>query len=412
MSGAGRVAQQPWMTRGLALGRVVVSALSLLAYVVLNAFAPELRGDQTGSANVLSKSGVGFAGLKILLDASGETTLIDRGEKTAERSGYSLTILTPEIFGTTAKDLADAARAKGPHLIVLPKWFVTTDPVHPGWALKLDALDAKAIGTLFDELSKGTKIARRKGVAKVSLAWSDLPEQPPASSAPIRVDTLQTVSGKNWQPVLADEKGQAVIAQLRGTAIYVLADPDLLNTQGVHDPRVARLATLIVDYLRDEDGPIAFDVTLNGFRATPDLMHEAFSPPFLGATLCALLAAALLGFHAVSRFGTPAARGRSIAFGKRALADSTAGLIRMLGREPHMAIRYALTVRNLALRRLGAPRETEAADAWLVRAQRRAPGPTYGELFTEARAVESVPALMRAARELYRWKRGIMNERV
>jgi hypothetical protein len=412
MSAAGRIAQQPWMTRGLALGLVVVSALSLLAYVVLNAFAPELRGDQTGSANVLSKSGVGFAGLKILLDASGEATLIDRGDKTLDRSGYSLTILTPELFSTSAKDLAGAARAKGPHIIVLPKWFVMSDPGHPGWALKLDAIDTKEIQALFDELSKGTKIARRKGVTKVALSWMDIPEQPPASRAPIRVDTLQTLSGKDWVPVLADEKGLAVIAQLKGTSIYVLADPDLFNTQGVHDPAVARLATLIVDYLRDEDGPVAFDVTLNGFRSTPDLMHEAFSPPFLGATLCALLAAALLGFHAISRFGTPAIRGRTIAFGKRALADSTAGLIRMLGREPHMAMRYAMTVRNLALRRLGAPKETEAADAWLVRAQRRADGPTYGELFTQARAVESVPALMRAARELYRWKRGIMNERV
>jgi hypothetical protein len=411
MSGKG-IAAQPWMTRGLALGLVVVSALSLLAYVVLNAFAPELRGDQTGSSNVLSKSAIGFAGLKVLLDASGEATLIDRGEKSADRSGYSLTILTPEIFGTSSKDLAQTARAKGSHLVVLPKWLVASDPEHPGWALKLDALDAKEIGALLDDLSKGTKIARRKGVAKVALSWSDVPEQPPASSTPIRLDTLQTLSGKNWLPVLADEKGEMVIAQLKGTSIFVLADPDLLNTQGVHDPLIARLATLIVDYLRDTEGPIDFDVTLNGFRATPDLMHEAFSPPFLGATLCALLAAALLGFHAFSRFGTPRGPGRSIAFGKRALADSTAGLIRMLGREPHMAMRYALTVRNLALRRLGAPRETTAADQWLLRAQRRAEGPNYGELFTEARAVEDVPALMRAARELYRWKRGILNERV
>jgi len=412
MSESGRTAGQPWMTRGLALGLVVVSALSLLAYVVLNAFAPELRGDQTGSANVLSKSAVGFAGLQILLDASGERTLVDRGEKTASSNGYSLTILTPEAF-TASKEVAQAARMSGMHLIVLPKWLVMPDPMHHGWAVKLDAIDTAEVQSLLTDLSKTTKIARRARAQEIALSWSSPDLRTLTSTGrPLRIDSLQTISGKDWHPLVVDEKKNILLAELNDSSIFVLADPDLLNTQGLHDPAVARLAPFLLGNLRNDAGPIAFDVTLNGFRATPDLMREAFSPPFLGATLCALLAAALLGFHAVSRFGTPERGGRTIAFGKRALADSTAGLIRMLGREPQMGIRYAFTLRNLALRYLGAPRETALADQWLARAQNRLEGPTFGALFTEAQAADSVPALMRAARELYRWKRGIMNERV
>ncbi len=402
---------QPWMTRGLALGLVLVSALSLLAFLVLNAFAPELRGDQTGSANVLSKSAVGFAGLKILLDTSGEPSLIDRGEGHAANDSHSLTILTPEPF-TASAELARTARAGGTRLIVLPKWIVLPDPAHQGWALKIDAMNTTELETLFADLSKSTKIARRAKRENASLSWSDpdFAELWPHKQ-PLATDQLQTIAGKDWRPVLVDEKGKMILAQFQGKEIYVLADPDFLSTQGLHDRQIARLAMLIVDDLRANDRPVVFDVTLNGFRATPDLMREALSPPFLGATLCALLAAAFLGFRAFSRFGTPVRQGRAIAFGKRALADSTAGLIRMLGREPHMGMRYAFTLRNLVLRYLGAPRETEAADQWLARAQNRVAGPNFGVLFEDARSAQNVSALMRAAEGLYRWKRGIMNER-
>ena len=47
----------------------------------------------------------------------------------------------------------------------------------------------------------------------------------------------------------------------------------------------------VLENLRLEHGPIIFDVTLNGFVRGRNLLKTAFEPPFLSATLCAVLAA-------------------------------------------------------------------------------------------------------------------------
>lgn len=400
----------PWMTPTLAIGLAVVSALSLVAFLVLSAFAPQLRPDSTGGANALSRSGVGFAGLRILLAESGVPVTIDRGPSTGQRDPNRLTIVTPEWL-TAPSELAALVRSR-PSLIVLPKWLTTSDPLHSGWAMKIDKFDEEQLAKLLSTLSKTTKIVRLKSSAKVGLDWAENAARPNAQPlAPLTIESLQTLAGKDWAPIITTAKGQIVVAQLVHSDIYVVADPDLLDTQGLRTRDGAHVAFNLVDGLR-LGWPIAFDVTLNGFRNSPDLLREAFSPPFLGATLCALLAAVLMGYHAVFRFGAPLAPERVHAYGKRALADSTAGLIRMLGREPLMAPRYAQTMRNLVLKSLGTtPRETARPDDWLLRAEARArPDTTFAALLAEAQSARTPRALMVVAKALYRWRQRIMHE--
>jgi len=62
----------PFITARVAIGLVVVSALSLLAFLILSAYAPELRSEKSGGNDALSKSAVGFAGLRYLLDNTGD----------------------------------------------------------------------------------------------------------------------------------------------------------------------------------------------------------------------------------------------------------------------------------------------------------------------------------------------------
>ena len=54
--------------------------------------------------------------------------------------------------------------------------------------------------------------------------------------------------------------------------------------------------------------------------------------------------AAFAGWQTVIQFGPTLQGGRVVALGKRALADNTAGLVRMAKREHHMASPYALLV--------------------------------------------------------------------
>ena len=82
------------------------------------------------------------------------------------------------------------------------------------------------------------------------------------------IDQLQTISGDDWTPALVDERGRMVLAQSKTHSnVLVLADPDLLNNQGLAKLDNARAGMAILNTLRGEGG-VTFDVTLNGFSLT------------------------------------------------------------------------------------------------------------------------------------------------
>ena len=50
-----------------------------------------------------------------------------------------------------------------------------------------------------------------------------------------KTDSLQTISGADWLPLISSADGGAVLAKLKDYPVYVLADPDLMNTHGLND---------------------------------------------------------------------------------------------------------------------------------------------------------------------------------
>ncbi|TGS31661.1 DUF4350 domain-containing protein, partial [bacterium M00.F.Ca.ET.180.01.1.1] len=100
-------------------------------------------------------------------------------------------------------------------------------------------------------------------------------------------------------------------------------------------------------------GAVMFDLTLHGVGQKYDLAKLLIEPPFLALTLSVLVAAALAFLHGLGRFGPPRAEGRAIAFGKRALVDTTATLLRRAGRLQGLGDRYAALVRQRAGALLG-----------------------------------------------------------
>ncbi len=78
---------------------------------------------------------------------------------------------------------------------------------------------------------------------------------------------------------------------------------------GLKDIRTAKAGVGILQALRDDGAyqrrageVIAFDVTLNGFARSRSVLKLAFEAPFVGATLCLVVAALLMGLHACARF--------------------------------------------------------------------------------------------------------------
>ena len=106
-----------------------------------------------------------------------------------------------------------------------------------------------------------------------------------------------------------------------------------------------------------------FDLTLHGTARNYDLAKLLVEPPFLALTLTILAAAALAFLHGLARFGPPRAEARAIPFGKRALVDTTAMLLRRAGRLEELGGRYAALMRVRAGALLGAPQGLQGRGA-------------------------------------------------
>ncbi len=397
------------ITPRMIAGLVIVSALSLLAFLVLNAYAPELRSAESSEANALSKSAIGYAGLNILAEQSGAPVSLSRDPRPC---GYcSLLVLTPEVFNDPAQ-LKKMVRS-GARLIILPKWFAAEDPRHRGWAVKVGSMGTANIAKILSAVVNKAVISQREKSGQATLrAAADANRTRDLSTGPIAVDQLQTIAADGIEPVVQDEHKRTVLARIAGSQTYILSDPDLVNNFGLHDRARAILAYNLLRDLRVGDGPIVFDLTLNGFQRSPSILKAVFSPPFLAATLCAVLAAAFLAFHALNRFGSPQRTGRAIAFGKRALADNTAAVIKLLGREPAIAGRYAQAMLNLVGAQAGASREQMMEPRFLAALEMRAGSDfRFSDLRSQADQVHDKAELLRVAEKLFRWRQKVLHER-
>jgi hypothetical protein len=214
--------------------------------------------------------------------------------------------------------------------------------------------------------------------------------------------------------VLTDAGGDVVMAQAPGSRIFVLADPDLLNTQGLGNLDTLAAAVTIMRTLRIADGPLIFDVSLNGYKSERSALRLMFDPPFLAVTLCFVAAVALAGLQAAFRFGPVRRSERVLALGKEALTDNSAQLIRIARREPNMAPGYVALTQKAAGRAVGAPRELtgDALTRFLDRmaAQRGLPDTLKG-LSAEAGHVPGRAGLTALAARLYRWRLEMTRER-
>ncbi len=390
-------------------GRVVLTLLSVgvaafAGLLALLAYTPELHDGLDGQGHALSRSAIGFAGIVQLLKDAGEPAAAARGPVPLG-DAQGMIVVTPPP-GATSADL----RKLKPNrrvLIVLPKWRTTPDPRRLGWVQKAGLFpDALILSVL--QPGASVSVTWRAGPSKPVLSVAHGPLAG-ASPYPLgTIDRFQTLAAPpDSEVMLADEAGRAVLVRLNAGTM-VLSDPDILNNQGLASLDTAEAAVAILDACHGAQGPVIFDVTMNGFKRSRSLLRLALAPPFLGATLCALAAALLMGGHAAVRFGAPAADDAvqalaRMTLGKTALVENAAMLIELAKREPAMAPRYVEVVRRTTARALGLPPATsnDRIDRALDAAT-SSTGASFSELAAEASAVATRTDLLNLAQRLYR----------
>lgn len=415
MSAEAQPAQPAAFSPRTMLVLVLVSLFAFSAFGVLATYAPDLKEKEDAGAHALSKSAVGFAGAAALFKAEGAPVVISRA-RDLQQTKASLVVLTPTPM-TRADELQRLA-SENVTLVVLPKWMAAPDPLHPGWVRKFGLVDTSPMTQqLLSKIALSTVISRQEGVRPISVRLAPgvsaaTPEGRPIDFGVLRsgpIDHLQTISGDGWRPIAVDEQGRAVLATSPAHPnVIVLSDPDLLNTQGLASLDTARVASALVEVLRDSRDGIVFDVTLHGFGRSRSLGKLLLEPPMLGATLCAVAAALLMGAHAIARFGPTPPSERAFALGARGLVDNSAGLVRMARREAELARPYAALTEAQVLKATGGGGEAERLDRLeqhgRVSVRRR-------ELTTATEAVKTPDDLLAAARRWRQWRLEMTRDR-
>ncbi len=374
---------------------IAVGMMTFVAMLVLGAYAPDLRSGRNGGAHALSNAAIGYSGIVRLAEATGRNPQIIRDPRKLDTE--DLVVLTPEAAATDMSKVLESRQVK-PTLVILPKWETVADRFHPGWVRFVALKDrSEPDGVLAPKNLLKTWRYSSGGRPLVGLSWL------PANLRFRGPKPVQTITGPDLKPLITDDQGHIVLGQIGEHPFYVLADPDLLSNIGMRDAGQARAALELLDFLNSTGAKsISFDVTLNGFGHAPSPLKLAFDPPFLAMTLAIAIAALLAGIQATARFGAARRRARAIAFGKTALIDNAAALVRKAGRHGALGPRYLDLVRERARTVFGVPLRLrdQAYDTYLDRLGGRA---RFSELAEQARVATDPRAMLQAAQALHHW---------
>lgn len=408
------------------LGIVVFGAAAFLATLYFIA-AGQTSGGSAGSGHAIARGLDGYAALVRLLEEEGHEVRVSRSAASLDEE--NLLVLAPphNADGEEIAEIVSRRRYAGPTILVLPKWIAFGIPARApvgaedGWVYLADARPPQWVEDFEGRYATGLAPLALDGDGaahwQMGARRGAMPD--PGNLQVLEYGTViplvtaaegSVLAGYyddgGYYPVLDEAAGlpradpEADDLDTDRWNFTVVADPDLFNNYGMADRERAALAHALIDTaMEGQDMPIVFDVTLNGLGANRSLLTLAFTPPFLAATLCLLLALAIVGWRAFRRFGPPLAEARAIAFGKGSLVANSAAFTLRTGRLHLLTAPYARAVRQRIADALHLRRPDDAA---LDRAiARRLPGaPPFAELAAALDTAGRPQEILRAARAL------------
>lgn len=421
-------------SRWAVLAIVLLGSALFVALLWMIATGTGMGDANDGEAHAEGKGLNGYAAFATYLERRGFEVGRVRNEGALDREG--LLVLTPPAYadGKEIEKIVASRRYIGPTLIVAPKWQAARPGrdqkgAKTGWVRLPGTLTPDWRGFL-DELSvRVAPLPRRLAGWQGGGLSGALPDArfvlSGAGTGLVRIvasrDEKLTLAGYmddgGWYPGLEEMAQDRVLHSGEDEDLYptiIVFEPDLLDNYGMARVENARLAEVLVLASGVERGDaVTFDMTLPGYGRSQNLLTLAFTPPFLAATLCLLLAALVIGWRAFLRFGPPLVQGRAIAFGKRALVSNAAGFVRRSRRWHLLGRPYADRARERLAQALALPRglAPERMDAAIDRAlaARRPASDAGAEPFSviaaRLRAARRPHDLVKAARDLHALER-------
>jgi hypothetical protein len=216
--------------------------------------------------------------------------------------------------------------------------------------------------------------------------------------------------------VVAGSETDALVAQVlldddHDGALWVLADPDVLNNHGLRHPANAAFTVQMIDALR-HGGPVVLDEVIHGYAQTPSLLRTLFRFPLVLATLQVLICAVFAVWAAMVRFGPSTAAPPPLAPGKDFLIQNTAALLRYGGHHAEALRRYLVQNVTAVRHALHAPQlDAAALTAWLERLRALRGGSiSLLELERDSYTADTPERTLEVAERVYRWRMEMIDE--
>jgi len=429
-------------------GTFAMIAAGFVSFIILLAWiGTSMPAGADDGANGLGKGIAGYAALAAMLSADGHQVEFNRYPR--QIGGPELRILTP-LANADAKEIAaqihSRRMAMGPTILVLPKWVtmrLQTDPRVPqgmtgktwsqifgpprapaGWTTILASQYPHWNG-LLDRV--GIHLGHAKGPAAHGWRSGDgaagpLPDDHVVLSGggfddadhPL-IPLVRSGDGRILAGYFADGGAYRALDAMAGVdptgdntttqPLVIVFEPDLLNNRGIADQATGLLARRLVLATAGSDRRrIVFDVSLAGLGASRNLLTLAFTPPFLAATICLVLAMAGSIWRGFARFGPARAGAPADRVGRIALVEGGAALLLRARRYHLIAPPYAEAARERLTVALGLPRRRPAGetDAAIERIQRAMAPDTapFGEVAARLGAARGPRAIAAQAAEL------------
>ncbi|WP_404479265.1 DUF4350 domain-containing protein [Novosphingobium sp. BL-52-GroH] len=408
---------------------VVLGGLLFVALLWMIATGTGMGSANDGKAHVEGKGLNGYAAFAGYLERRGYAVSSVRNEGALDRPG--LLVLTPPAYadGEEIQKIVARRRYRGATLVIAPKWMAAApsreqeEKAKTGW-VRLSGIAPPEWRGFLDTLSvQVTPVPRARwqgaglsgvlpeGRSVLSGAGAGLVRIVASSDGKLTLAGYMDDGGS--YPGLENIAQDRVLHSGEDDDLHptiMVFEPDLLDNYGMARIENARLAEALVRAAGLKPGdPVVFDMTLPGYARSQNLLTLAFTPPFLAATLCLLLAALVVGWRAFLRFGPPLAPDRVIAFGKHALVSNAAGFVRRTRRWHLLGGPYADRARDRLVLSLALPRgaEAERTEAAIDRAlaARQPDAEPFSVIAARLRAGRRPHDLLKAARDLHALER-------
>ena len=392
---------------------VAVGLASFIAAALVAIFA-DPASERAFGTNAYSYSAIGHKAWAEMLEELGTPVLVSRNDS-ADKAYYNdgLLILAQPLPSPDGLEAMEQYANTDRVLLVLPRWTGSPSLTNRRWIGRIDELQSDAVEGILHVIDDDATIVREDGPQDWQTRdWNVLPD----------LENAQLIRSDTITPIIASDAG-VLLGEYRdaGTTIWVLSDPEVIMNSGIDEGTNAALAVALVDALLPAGGTAVFDETIHGFTVSPDLWKALLTFPLNLAVLASILAVAVLVWGTAGRFGAPRPPRPRLKAGKEVLIANTAALFEYAGNLPDILRRYRETcLRDLA-RRLHIPRdiprdpEARALMHWLNQVgDARGTTRRYSEVNHAVTAAingpaTAVPALLRAAVGLYRWKQEMIH---